>query len=72
MSKPSGGVPAHKHCPVCGISISPNKDYCSPECREADEKNQNRVKNFRRISLILLLVTMIALVAVTLLLHAKG
>lgn len=69
MSKPSGGVPAHKHCPVCGISISPNKDYCSVECREADEKNQNRIRNFRRITLGLLLLTMAALVAITILLR---
>lgn len=25
-------VPAHRHCIVCGKSVSVDKDICSPEC----------------------------------------
>ena len=63
--KASGSVPAHKHCPVCGISISPSKDYCSNECREMDQNNQRRLKNFRRATLLVLVAAMAFLVVLT-------
>jgi len=52
--KASGSAPAHKHCPVCGISIAPTKDYCSNECRDMDENAQKRMKNYRRLTLVLM------------------
>jgi predicted nucleic acid-binding Zn ribbon protein len=52
--KASGSAPAHKHCPVCGISIAPTKDYCSTECRDIDEGAQKRMKNYRRLTLLLM------------------
>jgi predicted nucleic acid-binding Zn ribbon protein len=72
LSKASGSVQAHKHCPVCGISISPSKTYCTPEHEELDKNNQRRVKNFRNLTFILLIVTMVVLVAVSLLLQRHG
>ena len=63
--KPSGPTPPHKHCRVCGISISPSKDYCSDECRAVDESNQSRLRNFRRLTLILMVAAMIALVGIS-------
>lgn len=72
MSKPSGGVPAHKHCPVCGVSISTSKTYCTTEHEELDEKAQKRMKNYRTLTLALMVVAMLALVGVTIYLHARG
>ena len=69
MSKPSGNVPPHKHCPVCGISISASKDYCSPEHEQMDENAQKRMRNFRNLTLLLLVVTMVVLVGISLLLR---
>lgn len=68
----SGNVPAHKHCPVCGISISPSKDYCSDECRTMDENAQRRIRNYRRLTLFLMVGAMAALVVLSLYLRARG
>ncbi len=27
-------IPAHKHCPVCGISIPPDEEFCSKKCEK--------------------------------------
>ena len=70
--KASGGVPAHRHCPVCGISIAPTKDYCSNECRDIDESTRRRVKNYRRLTLLLMLGAMAVLVVLTLFLRGRG
>jgi predicted nucleic acid-binding Zn ribbon protein len=72
LSKPSGVVPNHKHCPVCGVSISPSKNYCSTEHEEMDEKAQRRMRNFRSLTLLLMVVAMVALVGLTLYLRARG
>ncbi|MBD3352869.1 MAG: DUF2116 family Zn-ribbon domain-containing protein [Candidatus Lokiarchaeota archaeon] len=35
----------HRHCPICGISIPPDKEFCSLECRDkyqGAQKKQNR------------------------------
>lgn len=70
--KASGSVAPHKHCPVCGISIAPSKDYCSDQCRETDENNQKRMSNFRRLTLLLMMGAMIVLIAVSLWVRAHG
>lgn len=72
MSKPSGGAPAHKHCPVCGVSISTSKTYCSTEHEEMDEKAQKRMKNFRTLTLLLMVGAMVALVGVSIFLRVHG
>jgi predicted nucleic acid-binding Zn ribbon protein len=69
--KASGSSPPHKHCRVCGISIAPNKDYCSSECKELDESTQTRMKNYRRLTLILMVAAMAALVALTVYLRLR-
>lgn len=43
----------HRHCKECGISVSPNKEFCSVKCRETYE---NRVKKGRRMNYALLAV----------------
>ena len=70
--KASGSAPPHKHCPVCGISISPTKDYCSTECRELDEGNQRKIRNFRCVTLLLMVVAMIVLIVVSLWFRLHG
>ena len=68
----SGSAPAHKHCPVCGISMAPTKDYCSNECRDADRSNQRRIKNYRRLTLLLMAAAMVVLVGLTLFIRSRG
>lgn len=70
MSKTAGVVPNHKHCPVCGVSISPSKNYCCTEHEELDEKAQKRMRNFRTMTLLLMVLAMVALIAVTFYLRA--
>lgn len=70
--KASGSVPAHRHCPVCGISIAPSKDYCSEECRQMDENAQRRIRNYRRLTLLIMVVAMVVLVGLSLFLRARG
>jgi predicted nucleic acid-binding Zn ribbon protein len=72
LSKPSGNVPPHKHCPVCGVSISTSKSYCSTEHEVMDEKSQKRMRNFRTLTLLLMVVAMLALVGVTFYLRSRG
>lgn len=67
--KASGSAPAHKHCPVCGISIAPTKDYCSNECRDIDENAQKRMKNYRRLTLFLMVGALAVLLVLSLFLR---
>jgi predicted nucleic acid-binding Zn ribbon protein len=67
--KASGSAPAHKHCPVCGISIAPTKDYCSNECRDLDENAQKRIKNYRRLTLVLMVGALAVLLVLSLFLR---
>ncbi|MDA4135302.1 MAG: DUF2116 family Zn-ribbon domain-containing protein [Thaumarchaeota archaeon] len=69
--KASGSAPPHKHCRVCGISISASKDYCSDECEAMDESAQVRMKNFRRLTLLLMVAAMAVLVALTIYLRLR-
>jgi predicted nucleic acid-binding Zn ribbon protein len=67
--KASGSAPAHRHCPVCGISIAPTKDYCSNECRDIDENAQKRMKNYRRLTLFLMVGALAVLLVLSLFLR---
>ncbi|MHA1712581.1 MAG: DUF2116 family Zn-ribbon domain-containing protein [Candidatus Ranarchaeia archaeon] len=48
----------HKHCPVCGNAMPPDKEYCSTKCENllVEYKKEQRKKN-RWIYAILLPVT---------------
>lgn len=72
MSKPSGPAPPHKHCPVCGVSIATSKDYCTTEHEEVDQKTQRRMRNFRTMTLLLMVTAMVALIGVSLYLRVHG
>jgi len=43
----------HRHCKECGISVRPDKEFCSVKCKETYE---NRVKKGQRMNYILLAV----------------
>jgi predicted nucleic acid-binding Zn ribbon protein len=63
--KASGSAPPHRHCPVCGISIATTKDYCSDACREADETAQTKMRNYRRLTLLLMVGALVVLIALS-------
>jgi len=54
---------------VCGVSIAPSKTYCTTEHEEMDEKAQKRMRNFRTITLLLMVAAIIALLGVSVLLR---
>jgi predicted nucleic acid-binding Zn ribbon protein len=54
---------------VCGISIAPTKDYCSNECRDIDENAQKRMKNYRRLTLFLMVGALAVLLVLSLFLR---
>ena len=35
-------IAPHKHCPVCGVSIPPEEDFCSKKCEKAWEDAMRR------------------------------
>ena len=52
--------------------MAPTKDYCSNECRDADRSNQRRIKNYRRLTLLLMAAAMVVLVGLTLFIRSRG
>ncbi|MDA4121876.1 MAG: DUF2116 family Zn-ribbon domain-containing protein [Thaumarchaeota archaeon] len=69
--KASGPSPPHKHCRVCGISISPSKDYCSTECKDLEEGTAKRMRNYRRLTIALMVGAMAALVVLSVYLRVR-
>ncbi|MER3602265.1 MAG: DUF2116 family Zn-ribbon domain-containing protein [Nitrososphaerota archaeon] len=59
--RPPAKIPAHKHCKVCGISIPPNKLYCSNECMEQDRKTQRRLSMMNRLFMVSLMALLLFL-----------
>jgi len=37
-------IPEHKHCNNCGVSVPPDREYCSDSCRSTFEKMVKRKK----------------------------
>jgi predicted nucleic acid-binding Zn ribbon protein len=60
-AKAPAKIPPHKHCKVCGLSIPPNKVYCSNECMEQDRKAQRRLSMMNRLFTISLLALLLFL-----------
>jgi len=57
---------------VCGVSISTSKNYCTTEHEEMDERAQKRMRNFRTLTLLLMVFAMVAIVGVSLYLHTHA
>ena len=70
--KASGGAPPHKHCRVCGISISASKEYCSDQCMQMDVESLRKMKNYRRLTMGMMILAIAALFIVTIYLRLRG
>jgi len=55
----------HRHCNNCGISVKPDEEYCSAECRTKFEKMIKRKKQLMWLPMIgaILLILFYILVA---------
>ncbi len=40
------GIVPHRHCPVCGKAIEPDKVFCSDECEQIMARERKRQRNF--------------------------
>lgn len=38
------GITSHKHCLNCGVSISPERETCSPKCQEEWDRMMKKKK----------------------------
>jgi predicted nucleic acid-binding Zn ribbon protein len=70
--KASGSAPPHKHCRVCGISIATSKEYCSDECRDIDAGGLKKMKNYRRLTMGMMILAIAALFIFTIYLRLRG
>ncbi|MBS7642674.1 MAG: DUF2116 family Zn-ribbon domain-containing protein [Candidatus Bathyarchaeia archaeon] len=64
----SGRIIPHKHCPVCGAAIPPDKEYCSSECAETDMKQKKQLDRMRKLVYIMIAV----MIALTILMMSLG
>ena len=51
-------VPSHKHCVICGKSISIDKEFCSQKCEEDYSRIVKRRKRSNYLMIALLVVMM--------------
>ncbi|MDJ0269477.1 MAG: DUF2116 family Zn-ribbon domain-containing protein [Aigarchaeota archaeon] len=49
--KETTSIPKHRHCPVCGISIKPENQFCSLYCKKKYEEFMKKETNGNAISL---------------------
>ncbi|MDY6986231.1 MAG: DUF2116 family Zn-ribbon domain-containing protein [Candidatus Thermoplasmatota archaeon] len=54
-------IPEHKHCMICGKSISVDKDFCSDKCRDEYNSIMKRRKRSNYIMIIVLIILMAVL-----------
>ncbi|MBS7657641.1 MAG: DUF2116 family Zn-ribbon domain-containing protein [Candidatus Bathyarchaeia archaeon] len=45
-------IPKHKHCLICGVSVSVDKEFCSDKC----EEQYNKMVKRRKYSLWIMLI----------------
>ena len=55
-------IPPHKHCPVCGISIPPDQQFCSKKC----EEQWNAMMRQKKRSIYLMWIMVAVLVVIML------
>lgn len=53
------GIIPHRHCPVCGKAIEPDKIYCSDECEQIMLKERKRQRNLTIFMFIILIFLII-------------
>jgi predicted nucleic acid-binding Zn ribbon protein len=53
-------IPEHKHCMICGKSISVEREFCSEDCQE----QYNGIMKKRKRSNYIMIIVMVILLAV--------
>lgn len=61
----------HKHCPICGISIPLDKEFCSIECRDKYSKAEKKQSRSNLITM-LLMIGMIIVVTIIMPLFSRS
>ncbi|MBN2155002.1 MAG: DUF2116 family Zn-ribbon domain-containing protein [Candidatus Lokiarchaeota archaeon] len=57
-------IDEHKHCPVCGISIPLDKEFCSIECRDKYQGYDKKKKRGNIIQIVLIAAVMVIFLVV--------
>lgn len=52
----------HKHCPICGKAMDPDKAICSPSCEEISKQQQKKMSRTRNIMTLLFIVMLVVLI----------
>lgn len=55
-------IPPHRHCPVCGISIPPDQEFCSKKCEEKWERMMRVKKRAIYITRALVAITVVIII----------
>jgi predicted nucleic acid-binding Zn ribbon protein len=51
----------HKHCPICGKAMPPDRKFCSQECRDnylQDQKKQKKKGRYQIVFLVAMMAVM--------------
>ncbi len=62
------GIPPHKHCPVCGMSMPPDQDFCSKKCEEKWEQMLRQRKKIMYVTRAMVAVT-VAIIIIAMLMR---
>ncbi|MCS7095241.1 MAG: DUF2116 family Zn-ribbon domain-containing protein [Thaumarchaeota archaeon] len=54
-------IPDHRHCPICGLPMAVNADFCSEGCKKTNDEKVRRERRARNLSLILYIAVMVTL-----------
>jgi len=57
-------IDEHKHCPVCGISIPLDKEFCTIECRDKYQGYDKKKKRGNILQIVLIAGVMIVFLVV--------
>ncbi|MCS7117707.1 MAG: DUF2116 family Zn-ribbon domain-containing protein [Thaumarchaeota archaeon] len=54
-------IPEHKHCPICGLPMAVDADFCGESCRKTHEERLRRERRARNFSLLMYIAIMLML-----------
>ncbi|MCS6787888.1 MAG: DUF2116 family Zn-ribbon domain-containing protein [Aigarchaeota archaeon] len=54
-------IPEHKHCPICGLPMAVDAEFCGESCKKVYEERMRRERRARNISLLLYIAIMVML-----------
>ena len=55
-------IPPHKHCPVCGMSMPPDRDFCSKKCEEKWNQAMRQRKRILYVTRAMVAVTVAVII----------